>query len=139
MIERILIALALGLVGVVAYSGVLVLQRRRVVATIEQGSDTRPQLLVFTSPTCAPCKLQQIPIAEKLMTQWGQQIQLRIIDITEQPEMASQYGIWSLPTTIVVNAAQQVIAINQGVAGERQLTEQFGRALEPMSLERKAA
>jgi thioredoxin-like negative regulator of GroEL len=130
MIDRIVIAAALGLLGVLAYSGVLLFQRRRVVATVGQGGEaSRPQLLVFTSPTCAPCKLQQIPIAEKLMTEWGQKVQLRIIDITEQPEMASQYGIFSLPTTVVISATRQVIAINQGVAGERQLQEQFTKAL----------
>jgi thioredoxin-like negative regulator of GroEL len=47
------------------------------------------------------------------------------VDVSERPEVAAQYGVWSLPTTIVLDRQRNVIAINQGVASERKLREQL--------------
>jgi thioredoxin-like negative regulator of GroEL len=128
MLERIVVALGLIVLGLIAYQVLLAVQRhwaangsRRNVAA------GRATLLVFTSPTCAPCKLQQLPIVKRLMTDWSDRIDLRVIDVTEQPDLAAQFGVWSLPTTIVLDARQQVAAINQGVANEYKLREQFTR------------
>jgi len=38
-----------------------------------------------------------------------------------------QFGVWSLPTTIVLGADRSIAAINQGVASERKLREQIER------------
>jgi thioredoxin 1 len=126
MFERLAIAIALIVVGWVAYQTLLFAQRR----TAAHGSKIdraagRPALLVFTSPTCGPCKLQQMPIVDRLMADWLERIDFNVIDVTEQPEVASRYGVWSLPTTIVLNADRQVTAINQGVASDRKLREAF--------------
>jgi thioredoxin-like negative regulator of GroEL len=85
-------------------------------------------VLVFTSPTCAPCKLQQLPIIDRILVDWRDKIEVEIIDVTEQPDAAAQYGVWSLPTTIVLDAQRQVIAINQGVAHEKKLRDQLASA-----------
>jgi hypothetical protein len=37
--------------------------------------------------------------------------------------------VWSVPTTIVLDRGRNVIAINQGVAGEHKLREQFEKTL----------
>jgi thioredoxin-like negative regulator of GroEL len=50
---------------------------------------------------------------------------VEIIDVTQQPDVAAQYGVWSLPTTIVVDARRAVVAINQGVAPEHKLRAQL--------------
>ncbi len=73
-------------------------------------------MLVFTSPTCAPCKLQQLPIVDRMLVDWHDKIDFELVDVAERPEVATQYGVWSVPTTIVLDAQRQVIAINQGVA-----------------------
>lgn len=127
--ERILIAAVLALLGIAFYRAVLHFQWRRAAATVKRSGVQRPQLIIFTSPTCAPCKLQQLPIVDKLMREWGDKLDAQIVDVTEQPDVAKQYGVWSLPTTIVVDALQNVVAVNQGVAGERKLREQFVRAV----------
>ncbi len=128
MVERIVLAAALIGLGVLAYGLLLSAQRRSALRVAPGGRESgRPALLIFTSPTCAPCKLQQMPIVDRLMAGWGDRIEARVIDVTEQPDVASQYGVWSLPTTIVLDAGGRVEAINQGVAGERKLREQFER------------
>ena len=85
--------------------------------------------LVFSSPTCAPCKLQQLPIVERLMVDWRDKIDVDVVDVSERPEVASRYRVWSVPTTIVLDAQRNVVAINQGVASERKLRVQFEKTL----------
>ena len=126
MLERILIAVALIGVGVLVYRLLLSAQRRLAAQVAGHGSG-RPALLVFTSPTCAPCKLQQMPIVNRLMQRWADRLELRIIDVTRQPDVAARFGVWSLPTTIVLDPAGNVSAINQGVASEWKLGEQLER------------
>ena len=48
--------------------------------------------------------------------------------MAERPEAATQYGVWSVPTTIVLDAQRQVIAINQGVVFEKKLRGQLAKA-----------
>lgn len=128
MIERVLFALALVVLGVLAYKVVQWTQRAIVIRTARHAdAQGRPALLIFTSPTCAPCKLQQIPIVERLTVEWNDRVDIRVIDVTEHPHIAAQYGVWCLPTTIVLNESGHVEAINQGVAGEQKLREQIGR------------
>jgi thioredoxin 1 len=128
MLERIVIAITLIVIGLLAYQALLFAQRRMAArgSKIDRALG-RPELLVFTSPTCGPCKLQQMPIVDRLMVDWHAKIDLTVIDVTEQPEVASRYGVWSLPTTIVLDADRQVAAINQGVASDRKLREEFER------------
>ena len=129
MWERILITAAIVGLGVLAYQLFLQAQRRRAArGSLDRAVTGRAAVLVFTSPMCAPCKLQQLPIVDRLRLEWRDKIDVDIIDVTEQPEAAARYGVWSLPATIVLDAQQQVIAINQGVAHEHRLREQVARA-----------
>ena len=129
MWERILIAVVIVSLGVLAYQLFLQAQRRRAARrSLDRAATGRSAVLVFTSPTCAPCKLQQLPILDRVMVDWRDKIDVEIIDVMEQPEVATRYGVWSLPTTIVLDAQRQVVAINQGVAHEHKLREQIARA-----------
>jgi thioredoxin-like negative regulator of GroEL len=129
MSERIIVTLVLIVVGVAAYRVLLLLQKRTVSRRSQSSAPLgRAELLVFTSPTCAPCKLQQVPIINRLMVEWSDRIEVRLIDVTGQPDVAQQYGVWSLPTSIVLKADRSVVAINQGVAHEKKLREQFEQA-----------
>ena len=126
MLERIALAIGLIIIGWLAYHALLSAQHRLVSHTSKSHSlSGRPAILVFTSPTCGPCKLQQMPILNRLMVDWQDKIDMSVIDVTEQPDVASRYGVWSLPTTIVLDADRQVAAINQGVASDRKLREEF--------------
>src|SRR5512141_1465668 len=103
MLDRVIVAIGLVVLGIVAYRVMLAAQHR----LVTRGSKTvvksdRAALLVFTSPTCAPCKLQQLPIVDRLLVEWSDKIEKHVVDVTEQPDVAKQYGVWSLPTTIVL-------------------------------------
>ena len=129
MWERVLMAIAIVGLGVLAYQLILQAQRRCAArGSLGRAATGRAAVLAFTSPTCAPCKLQQLPIIDRILLDWHDKIEVEIVDVTEKPEAATQYGVWSLPTTIVLDAQRKVIAINQGVAHEYRLREQIARA-----------
>lgn len=130
MLERIFLSIVFVGMGVAAYRLLLFTQRRwAMVGSKRTAHGDRSALLVFTSPTCAPCKLQQIPIVDRLMVDWRDKIDVDVVDVSERPEVASQFGVWSVPTTIVLDARRNVVAINQGVASESKLREQFEKTL----------
>jgi thioredoxin 1 len=129
MWERILMAIVIVGAGVLVYRLAVQAQRRRAARGARDRAVTgRAAVLAFTSPTCAPCKLQQLPIIDRILLDWHDKIEVEIVDVTVRPEVAAQYGVWSLPTTIVLDAQRKVIAINQGVAHEHRLREQIARA-----------
>lgn len=84
-----------------------------------------PTLLYFRADYCAPCKLQQTPIVENLANKWGKALVVKKIDVTQQPDLASQYRVLTLPTTVVLNQQGEVAHINYGIASEAKLEAQL--------------
>ena len=56
------------------------------------------QLLYFSAPWCQPCKT-----LGSIMDQVSHQAKVRKINVDNSPEMASHYGVRSVPTVILVN------------------------------------
>ncbi|MFN8458944.1 MAG: thioredoxin family protein [Anaerolineae bacterium] len=84
-----------------------------------------PTLLYFGADYCAPCKLQQTPIVEKLATKWGEAVIVKKVDVLQQPELATQYRVLTLPTTVILNQQGEVAHINYGVASQAKLEAQL--------------
>jgi thioredoxin len=61
------------------------------------------QLLYFSAPWCGPCR-QLAPILEEV----AQQYPVKKINVDEESELAAQYGIRSIPTTILVENGQEI-------------------------------
>ena len=131
MIERLVFALALLAVGLFAYRFVIAQQIKRATALvpsdpllqgIRQGV---PTILYFTTPTCAPCKTQQVPALERLRDELGEAVQIVQVDATEQPDAATRWGVLSVPTTFVIDERGTTIAVNHGVAPTEKLREQL--------------
>lgn len=86
-----------------------------------------PVVLYFSSPDCAPCRLQQKPALERLLADPALQVQVVEVNTLEQPESARRWGVLSVPATIVFDRSGQPQAINYGVAGVSKLREQVQR------------
>ena len=84
-----------------------------------------PTLLYFTTPTCAPCKTIQRPAIERLKQMAGDRLQVVEIDASSQPEVARQWGVLSVPTTFVLDAAGRPRHVNHGVTPVDKLLKEF--------------
>ena len=70
-------------------------------------------LLDFWAPWCAPCRMV-VPIIEEIVSE-RPDIKVGKINVDEQPELASKFGIMSIPTLVVMKNGKIV----QQVSGAR--------------------
>lgn len=82
-------------------------------------------LLYFHTPACGPCRLIQAPILEALAAEWQGTVNIRSVDVTAEPEAAARYRIWTVPTTMWVDAFGVVRMVNNGVATAETLRRQW--------------
>jgi thioredoxin-like negative regulator of GroEL len=103
-----------------------------VVETAEQGG-TLPSILYFTGEACTICHTAQRPALRALAAAIDPAIEIREIDIAVEPDLARQYRVMSLPTTIVLGPSGQVTGINVGFANADVLRRQLVDAGMPVA------
>lgn len=65
------------------------------------------KLLDFWAPWCGPCKIMN-PIIEELEKELGSKVTVEKINVDENQEMASKYGVMSIPTYVVLRDDKEV-------------------------------
>ena len=73
----------------------------------------KPVLLDFWASWCTPCRMV-VPIIEEIASE-RPDIKVGKINVDEQPELASEFGIMSIPTLVVMKNGKIV----QQVSGAR--------------------
>src|SRR5438128_12172651 len=71
--------------------------RRRTAADLLVNS--RPLVLAFSTPDCAPCQTTQKPALEELQRRYQDRVNIRAVDALGQPELAGGLRILTLPGT----------------------------------------
>lgn len=64
----------------------------------------RPVLLDFWAPWCIPCRMVA-PILDEI-AQERADVKVAKVNIDEQPELAGQFGIMSIPTLMVMKGGE---------------------------------
>ena len=72
-----------------------------------QSIESGVTLVDFWAPWCGPCKMQ-LPIVEELSTELQGTAVIGKINVDEEPELASQFGVMSIPTLILFKDGQPV-------------------------------
>ena len=74
----------------------------------------RPTLADFGSVTCIPCKQMKV-ILDDLAIDYNGKVNIVIINVYEEPDIASNYGIMAIPTQIFFDKSGRPVAKHVGL------------------------
>ena len=87
-----------------------------------------PVLLDFWAAWCAPC-LMVAPVVEELAEEYEGRVSFGKVDVDQNPKIASQYGIMSIPTLILFKDGKPISNI-VGFRPKAELKQSLDAALD---------
>ena len=92
-------------------------------ASFVQHAASETLLVEFTSPDCGPCR-EMRPVLDRLV---AERVDVREVDVSQQPDVARQYGVTRWPTFIVLVDGQERARL-VGKTSQAQLVEMIQKS-----------
>lgn len=67
----------------------------------EVAKSDKPFLIDFWASWCGPCRIIS-PVVDELETEFSDKIKVGKVNVDEQPDIASQFNVMSIPTLMVL-------------------------------------
>lgn len=64
-------------------------------------------LIDFWAPWCGPCKIMD-PIIDELEKEMGEKLQVERVNVDEDLEKSSKFGVMSIPTYVIIKEGKEV-------------------------------
>ena len=87
------------------------------------------RILAFSSEDCRQCHQFQAPALQRVTEARNYQVSVEEIDAPSFPELTQRYQVLTVPTTVVLDAAGHVHAVNYGFANTQRLLAQVDGVL----------
>ncbi|WP_406656131.1 thioredoxin domain-containing protein [Methanolobus sp. ZRKC2] len=88
---------------------------------------SKPELLDFSATWCGPCKMQK-PILDKVKEELGDKVDVKVIDVDQNQDMARKYGVQAVPTLVILKDGEPVKRFT-GVTTAGVLIEELNKVL----------
>ncbi len=133
MLERLGIIIVLFVVSFVAYRLFTHRQLRHLTTLsaesdfiIQQITPGIPTIVYFSTPHCMACKIRQQPIITEIISSVEpKQIKVIEVDASVHHQTANQWGVFSAPTTFIIDEQGITRNVNHGVAEAHILRHQL--------------
>jgi thioredoxin len=87
-----------------------------------------PVLVDFWAPWCAPCRMLK-PVVCRVGEQMEGRARIAFVNVDEQPELAEQFGVQSIPALMIVKDGEVIDAFT-GYVPEETLRERVEAMIE---------
>jgi thioredoxin 1 len=88
---------------------------------------SRPVLVKFGAEWCPPCREME-PVLDDLSSQMSSQVKVIRVDVDEMPELASHYGVSSIPRLILFKNGK-VVADRKGYSDSKTMKQWLSKKL----------
>ena len=88
-------------------SNIINVNEETFMSEVIEASNIKPVIVDFWAPWCGPCRMVA-PVVEEISKDFEGKIKVFKLNTDENPNVASQYGIRSIPTLMIFKGGQKV-------------------------------